>query len=146
MNAAESDFTRTTRAAAARHLPSDFATALEAHAEAVGASWRPDAARLVAVTESEPRSRGFLRRRRAHSTWILLGDEALAVVSDAAGRPVASLYRLDGLEAKPYSSPLVADEGLDVIAMPVGGSERVSVFLPLADGAVRDELLAALRG
>jgi hypothetical protein len=77
---------------------------------------------------------------------MLLGDDALAVVSDASGEPVASLYRLDALEAKPYDPALVADEGLDVVAMPVGGSERVSVFLPLADGPARDELLAALRG
>lgn len=36
------------------------------------------------------------------------------------------------------------EEGLDVVAMPVGGSERVSLFLSLEKGPVRDEILAAL--
>jgi hypothetical protein len=48
------------------------------------------------------------------------------------------------LEAKPFDSPLVEDEGLDVVAMPVGGSERAAVFLPLAPGAARDAIAAAL--
>ena len=126
-------------------MPEAFRAALDEHAALVGfEGFALDGARAAAVTESTPRSRGFLRRRREHATWIVVGAEVLAVVSDASGRPVASLYRLGDLEAKPYGSPLVEDEGLEVTAMPFGGSERVSAFLPLSHGAEYDALLAAL--
>jgi hypothetical protein len=140
------DFTRSSRRASEHELPPEFRAALERHAELVGADLASlDDARAVAVTESMPRSRGFLRRRREYATWILVGEPLLVIVSDASGQPVASTYRRDDLEARPFSSPLVEDEGLDVVAMPVGGSERVSVFVPLEPGPVRDEILAALR-
>ena len=100
--------------------------------------------RAAAVTASTSRTRGFLRRRRPHATWIVVTAVHLVVVSDASGGPVASLYRLDELEAKPFDATLVEDEGLDVVAMPVGGSERVSLFVPLAPGPARDEIAAAL--
>lgn len=142
---AASDFTRATRAADPGDMPAPFRAALEAHAELVGFGLGALAEpRAVAVTESSPRSRGFLRRRRPYVTWMVVGADALAVVGDASGRPVASLYRLAELEAKPFASPLVDDEGLDVVAMPVGGSERVSAFLPLSPGPERDALTAAL--
>ena len=68
----------------------------------------------------------------------------LAVVSDASGAPVASLYRRSELEARPFDTSLVQDEGLDVTALPVGGTERASLFLPLAPGPARDAIAAAL--
>lgn len=142
---AASDFSRASRTASASEMPSEFRAALESHAELVGVDAAAlDDARAVAVTESTPRSRGFLRRRREHTTWIVVADAVLVVVSDASGEPVASIYRRDGLEARPFSSPLVEDEGLDVVAMPVGGTERSSLFVPLAEGPARDAILAAL--
>jgi hypothetical protein len=139
------DFTRATRAAVPSEMPPPFRAALEAHAELVGFGLGALAEpRAVAVTDSTPRSRGFLRRRRPYTTWMLAAGDVLAVIGDAAGRPVASLYRLGELEAKPFESPLVEDEGLDVMALPVGGTERVSVFLPLAPGPEREALASAL--
>ena len=139
------DFERASRLADPSEMPAPFAAALEAHAELVGVAGSPLATvRAAAVTESTPRSRGFLRTRREHSTWMVVTAEHLVVVSEASGRPVASLYRLGGLEAKPFDASLVTDEGLDVMAMPLGGSERVSVFLPLAPGAARDAVAVAL--
>ena len=126
-------------------MPQPFRDALDRHAALVGVEAQPLAtARVAAVTDSTPRSRGFLRKRRPHSTWIVVTAEHLVVVSAASGESVASLYRLGELEAKPFDSSLVEDEGLDVMAMAVGGSERVSVFLPLAPGGARDAVAAAL--
>jgi hypothetical protein len=147
VSAAPSDFERASRSAGAHEVPPPFRAALEAHAALVGFEGSPlEAARVAVVTESTPRSRGFLRRRREHATWVVVSADVLVVLSDASGRPVASIYRLDGLEVKAFESPLVEDEGLDVMAMPVGGSERVSLFVPVAEGPARDALAAALRG
>lgn len=141
----QSEFDRSTRSADPRAMPPEFRAALDTHAELVGHRGPLlDAAQATAVTDSTPRKRGLLRRNRAHSTWMVVTDDVLAVVSDASGRPVASLYRRAELEAQPFGSPLVQDEGLDVVALPAGGSERVSVFLPLAPGPARDELAASL--
>jgi hypothetical protein len=139
------DFERVSRVAGPGEMPAPFAAALDAHAELVGAGDSPLAGvRASAVTDSTPHSRGLLRRRRPHSTWIAVTGEHLVVVGDASGAPVASLYRLAELEARPFESPLATDEGLDVVAMPVGGGERVSVFVPLAPGPAREAILAAL--
>jgi hypothetical protein len=141
----EPDFDRSTRGATADEVPDAFRTALEEHAALVGFEGPVlSGARATAVTDSTPRRKRLLRRTRAHVTWMVVGADALAVVSDASGAPVASLYRLAELEAKTFSSPLVRDEGLDVMALPVGGSERASVFLPLAPGRARDEIAGAL--
>lgn len=127
-------------------MPSPFRAALEEHAARVGLEGPPlDTARAAAVTDSTPRKRGLLRRNRPHSTWIVVTDDHLAVVSDASGAPVASLYRLSELEAKPFDTSLVEDEGLDVVALPLGGTERASTFLPLAPGPARDAIAAAIR-
>ncbi|HEX8052272.1 MAG TPA: hypothetical protein VF517_04710 [Thermoleophilaceae bacterium] len=141
----ESDFDRATRAASANEMPPPFRAALDEHAALVGIEGPVlSTARAAAVTESTPHRRRLLRRQRPHVTWMVVCADVLAVVGDASGAPVGSLYRLAELEAKPFSSPLVQDEGLEATALPVGGSERVSVFLPLAPGPPRDAIAAAL--
>jgi hypothetical protein len=140
-----SDYARTSRTAAAHELPPEFRAALDGHAERVGSERAAlDEVKAAAITVSTPHKRGFIRRRREYTTWIAVTAGGLVVVSDASGRPVASVYRLDGIEVKPFSSPLVEDEGLDVVAMPVGGSERSTVFVPLTEGPARDAIVAAL--
>ena len=141
----QSDFERVTRSADATEMPAPFREALDRHAALVGVEGDPLAgARAAAVTESTPRSRGFLRKNREHSTWMVVTADRLVIVSDASGDPVPSIYRLGDLEARTYDPSLVADEGIDVMAMPVGGTERVSAFLPLAPGPARDAVAAAL--
>jgi hypothetical protein len=139
------EFTRTSRSVSANEMPVEFRSALERHSELVGID--PEAlgdVRAAAITVSTPHKSGFLRRRREYTTWIAVTAGGLVVVSDASGDPVASVYRLDGIEVRPFASPLVEDEGLDVVAMPVGGSERSTVFVPLADGPAREAIVAAL--
>lgn len=139
------EFTRTSRSASGHDLPPDFRTALDRHAELVGVDRVAlGEVKAAAITLSTPHKRGFIRRRREYTTWIAVTGGGLVVVSDASGDPVASVYRLDGIEVRLFASPLVEDEGLDVVAMPVGGSERSTVFVPLADGPAREAIVAAL--
>lgn len=139
------DFTRTSRTASAGELPPEFRAALERQAELVGVDRAAlDDVQAAAITVSTPHRRGFLRRRREYTTWIAVTGAGLVIVSDASGGPVASVYRRDDLEARPFSSPLAEDQGLDVVAMPVGGSERSTVFVPLAEGPAREAIVAAL--
>ena len=89
---AEADFVRATRSAAAADMPPDFRTALDKRAELHGLEDLPlDSARAAGVTVSAPRSRGFLRRRREHTTWIGLMPEVLVVVG--GWRPSRSARR-----------------------------------------------------
>ena len=141
----DAQFTRSSRIASEGDVPPGFREELGRHAELVGVD--PEGLgeiRAAAITVSTPQSRGLLRRRREYTTWIAVTAAGLVIVSDASRSPVASIYRVDGLELREFSSPRVEDAGLDVVAMPVGGSERSSVFVPLEEGPAREAIITAL--
>ena len=54
------------------------------------------------------------------------------VAGEERQQPHVTLYPLDGIEVKEFSSPLIADTGVEVTGFPVGGTgERGTRFLPL---------------
>ena len=95
----------------------------------------------VCRTESVPLKRKlFGRKRRPHTTGIVLTPTWLIWATDASGSPIVSMCRLTDAEIRTFSSPSSDDSGLDVTGfLDPTASQRATAFVPVDRGRAGNE-------
>jgi hypothetical protein len=136
---------RTTTAVEIAEIPADVLAAIRQHAERVGVGDPlANVTRACLTTSESLERRRFRKPPQPVNTHMLIAEPLLLIVVAEGGKLVASFLRLDEIELKEYAPVLVEDEGLELIGMAVGATERAMRFLPLDHGPAGVEFRAEL--
>jgi hypothetical protein len=137
---------RSTTAVEIARLPPGVLAAVREHAERVGADDPSAKVTRACLTTSESleRKRRFRRPTPPVDVYMLLAEPLFVVVADQEGRMIVSFHRLDEIELTEFQSTLVDDDGLELIGMAMGATERAMRFLPLDHGSAGTAFRTAL--